>query len=105
MITGLVIGIAVIAAVLSVAIRRWRRGREVRARPGAQLERALIVSRFDEIDAALQTRACPWCGGILQVAGETSRLVGERRFRIVRLVCQDCERDERVHFDVTAIFH
>jgi hypothetical protein len=101
----LIMGLAVMAAVLSVALRRWRRGRERAGRPGAQLERAVIVTRFDEIDEALQTRSCVWCGGILHTVGETSRVVGERRFRIVRLVCQDCERDERVHFDVTAIFH
>ena len=33
------------------------------------------------------------------------RLIGERRFRITRLVCNECERDELMYFDVTAALH
>jgi hypothetical protein len=31
--------------------------------------------------------------------------VGQRRYRVVRLVCPDCEREQLLHFDVTAVFH
>ncbi len=98
------LAVAVVAAVVSVAVRRWSRLRAERNRPGATLLRAVFVNRFDEIDRALEGRTC-WCGGTLARAGETSRAVGERRFRIARLVCAQCERDELMYFDVTTIFH
>ena len=101
---GLLLGLAVLAAVVSVGVRRWQRLRARRRRPGATIHRPVAVRRFDEIDAAVQGRPC-WCGGFFVVAGETSRAVGERRFRIVRLVCNECERDELIYFDVTAVFH
>ena len=44
-------------------------------------------------------------GGNLRLGGATSRAVHDRRFRVVRLVCPECERDELVYFDVTAAFH
>jgi hypothetical protein len=103
-VTGLLLGIAVIAAVVAVGVRRWKRGRAQRQRPGATIHRPVAVSRFDEIDAAVQGRTC-WCGGVFVESGETSRLIGERRFRIVRLVCNECEREELMYFDVTAVFH
>jgi hypothetical protein len=98
------LGLAVLVAVVSVGIRRWQRQRTEQRRPGATIHRPVAVNRFDEIDAALGGRSCR-CGGILVVNGETSRAVGERRFRIVRLVCDACERDELTYFDVTAVFH
>jgi hypothetical protein len=52
----------------------------------------------------LQGRTC-WCGGSFVLSGETSRAVGNRRFRVARLVCNECERDELIYFDVTAAFH
>jgi hypothetical protein len=101
---GLLLGLAVLAAVISVGVRRWQRRRAQRRRPGATIYRPLAISRFDEIDMAVLGRTC-WCGGTFAVAGETSRLIGERRFRIARLVCNDCERDELMYFDVTSVFH
>ena len=101
---GLLLGIAVLAAVISVGIRRLQRNRAARARPGATIHRPVAVHRFDEIDDAVQGRAC-WCGGTFVIAGEASRVVGERRFRIARLVCNQCERDELMYFDVTEVFH
>jgi hypothetical protein len=101
---GLLLGLAAMAAVVVAGFRRWERARTARRRPGATIHRAVSVSRFDEIDAALYGRACE-CGGSLLLAGETSRAAGERRFRIVRLVCNECERDELVYFDVTSAFH
>ncbi len=101
---GPLLAIAVLAAVVSAGVRRWSRMRAERNRPGATLLRAVFIGRFDEIDRAIEGRTC-WCGGALVRAGETSRAVGERRFRIARLVCVRCERDELMYFDVTAIFH
>ncbi|MFN8625514.1 MAG: hypothetical protein U0587_05965 [Candidatus Binatia bacterium] len=101
---GVLLGLAAIAAVTAVAFRRWQRSWTTRRRPGATLQRALAVTRFDEIDALLEGRVCR-CGAPLRSAGETSRLLGSRRFRIVRLFCPDCERDEAVYFDVTRVFH
>jgi hypothetical protein len=100
---GVALGVAVLVAVLAVGIRRWQQARARRSRPGATIHRAVPVSRFDEIDATVQGRVC-WCGGTFAVAGETSRAIGEHRFRVARLVCQDCERDELIFFDVTAVF-
>lgn len=102
--TGLLIGLAVLAAVAAAGVRRWRRLRAARRRPGATIYLPVRVSRFDEIDAAVQGRVCS-CGGSFVLTGETSRLVGESRYRIVRLVCNQCERDELMYFDVTAAFH
>jgi hypothetical protein len=100
----LLLGLAVLAAVMALGVRRARRSRATRRRPGATIHRPVAVQRFDEIDAAIQGRVC-WCGGVFVESGETSRAVRERRFRIVRLVCSQCERDELMYFDVTAVFH
>lgn len=101
---GVLLGLAVMVAVAAVGFRRWQRSRAARQRPGATLQRAVPVTRFDEIDAVLDGRICR-CGAPLRVSGETSRLRGSRRFRIVRLLCHECERDEVVYFDVTRVFH
>ncbi len=101
---GLLLGLAVLVAVLAVGVRRARRARAARRRPGATIHRPVAVSRFDEIDVALDGRTC-WCDGRMLGVGETSRTVGARRFRIVRLVCSECAREELMYFDVTAVFH
>ncbi len=101
---AILLTVAVLAAVISVAARRWQRARAARRRPGASIHRPVAVSSFDQIDAAVHGRTC-WCGGFLVLAGETSRAWGDRRFRIARLVCNECERDELMYFDVTAVFH
>lgn len=100
---ALLLGLAVLAAVLAVGVRRWERTRAARRRPGATIHCPVLVSRFDEIDAALYARTCA-CGGGLVLAGETSRVLGDRRFRVVRLVCGACDRDELMYFDVTPAF-
>jgi hypothetical protein len=99
----LVLGMAVLAAVIAVGVRRCQRTRAARRRPGATIHLPVTVSSFDEIDAAVHGRTC-WCGGAMAEAGETSRAVGQRRFRIARLVCVECERDQLMYFDVTAVF-
>ena len=101
---GLILGVVVLLAVITVGVRRLRRTRAERRRPGATIHRPMAVQRFDEIDAAVQGHTC-WCGGTLLVSGETSRAIGDRRFRITRLVCNECERDQLMYFDVTAALH
>jgi len=101
---GLLLGIVVLAALIAVAVRRAQRTRATRRQPGATIHRPVAVSRFDEIDSAVRARGC-WCGGAFVAVGETSRTAGVRRFRIVRLVCNQCEREELMYFDVTEVFH
>ena len=99
----LVLTVALLAAVVAVGTKRWQRTRAARRRPGATIHLPVAVSSFDEIDAVVVGRRCV-CGGWLALSGETSRAVGERRYRVVRLVCGECGREELVYFDVTAVF-
>lgn len=101
---GLFFTLAIVAAVAAVGIRRLRARRAEQQRPGATLRGAVVVASFDEIDAAIQDRRCR-CGGWYALAGETSRTVGARRFRISRLTCKECGRDAVMYFDVTLVFH
>ena len=101
---GVFLALAVIAAVVAVGSRRWQRRRAQLKRPGATIHIPVVVDRFDEIDAAIMGQRC-WCSGSFHLAGETSRAIGERRYRVVRLVCNECERDQLMYFDVTAVFH
>jgi hypothetical protein len=102
--SGLLIGIAVLAAVLAVGWRSLQRKRLERLRPGATPRNAIEVRRFDEIDTGIRGRRCG-CGGTLGLSGESSSELGDRRLRLVRLQCPDCDRDHTVYFDVTEIFH
>jgi len=97
--------LAIVAALVGMAVRRWQERILRSRRPGATIERAMAVRRFDEIDAVLQQYRCSVCGEDARRVGEFSRSVGERRFRVARMVCRGCGREERVHFDVSAAFH
>ena len=97
---GLLLTLAILAAVISVAVRRRQRRRADTGRPGATIHRPVVVNRFDEIDAEVEGQLCT-CGGIYGAVGETSRSIGQRRYRIVRLVCHQCEREQFMYFDVT----
>jgi hypothetical protein len=101
---GLALTIVLLVAVIRVGVRRWQRVRADQQRPGATIHRAVTVSSFDEIDAAVQATEC-WCGGFFFPSGETSRTFGDRRFRVVRMVCNRCERDQFMYFDVTQVFN
>src|SRR6185295_733848 len=88
MVLGLLLGIAVIAAVAAVGRRRWHRARLERAartRAGASAELAIHIRSFTEMDEHLGHRWCS-CGGYLERSGEGSRAVADRRYRIARLV-------------------
>lgn len=81
---------------------RLRRAAETR--PGASPERAIYARSFTEIDAHLRGRWC-FCGGFLERSGEGTREAGGRRFRVVRLSCQECETIDEVFFDTTDLLH
>jgi len=98
-------GAAVLGAVLVVGLRRWQRDRLKYKRPGMSIFTAIVVGGFDEIDAVVQEQRCAWCQHHLAETGETSRNAGDRRYRIVRLLCHECERPLVLYFDVTRIFH
>lgn len=104
MIASLAIGFAVLFAVSAVGYRRWRERREEALRAGASLRRAILVRRFDQIERVVGRRVCR-CGERLVLQGEDSRQVEGRRFRVVQMLCPECERLERVYFDVTQVFH
>lgn len=101
---GIAIGLAVIFAVLILGHRRWSTAREEARRAGTSMRRAIPVRRFDQIDRVLDRRRCR-CGEKLELHGEDARQVEERRFRVVFMRCPECERDEKVYFDVTEVFH
>ncbi len=107
MVTSLLMTIALVAAVVALARRRWRRrslARAARERAGATPELAIAVRSFTEIDDHLGRRWCH-CGGYLERTGEGTREMGGRRFRIARLRCQDCEDPAEVFFDTTEMIH
>ena len=107
MVTGLLLGVAVIAAVVAVGLRRLHRARlrqAARTRPGASAENAIFIRSYTEMDERLGQRWCS-CGGYLERTGEGTRDIGGRRFRVARLACQECERVEEVFFDTTDLLH
>jgi hypothetical protein len=107
MVGTLILTLAVVAAVIAVARRRFRRTRLRRAareRFGASPALAIAVRSFTEIDEHLGRRWCH-CGGYLERTGEGTREDGARRFRIARLRCQECDELAEVFFDTTEIVH
>lgn len=103
--TGAVLALVILFAVAVVGWRRWKRARLQRAgldRPGAAAENAIYVRDFSEMDEHLRRRWCS-CGGFLEPAGEGSREVSGRRFRVARLFCQECEETTEVFFDTTEL--
>ena len=105
--TGLLFVAAIAAAMIAMGLRRLRRvqaRRAARRRRGATPELAIPVTSWSDMEPHLRRRLCA-CGGTLRLAGEGSRAVGERRFRVGRLVCDDCETEEDVYFDTTAVRH
>jgi hypothetical protein len=102
--TGALIGAVVIAAVVAVWWRRFRQSQTERRQPGATISLPIVVRGFDEIDAELEDRRCR-CGAPLALMGETSRQLRQHRYRIVRMLCPECDREYQVYFDVTTVFH
>jgi hypothetical protein len=100
------------AAVVLIAAGTWvarglraRAGRErVRHGPGTSLVSAIGVRSFDEIDRTVAARRCH-CDARLRAVGEGTREVGERRYRFARLVCDECEENFVLYFDVSEVRH
>jgi hypothetical protein len=98
---------AIVAAVIAVARKRWRRvslRRVAATLPGATADLAIPVTTYSEMDDHLARRWCH-CGGYLERTGEGSREASGRRLRIARLACQECERVTEVFFDTTDVLH
>ena len=105
--TSLLFTVAILAAVVAVAMRRLslaRRRRVMRQGPGSSEERSIAVRSFGEMDAFIDSRACP-CGGSYDRTGEGTRERAGRRYRVARLVCGTCEQGLEVFFDTTEILH
>jgi hypothetical protein len=106
-VTSLLLVAALVAAMVMLGRRRWRRARLRKlasTRPGASPALGIPITGFDEMDVHLRLRRCA-CGGYLERRGEGSREVAGQRYRVARLECQDCERVEEVFFDTTDLLH
>ncbi|MBM4267241.1 MAG: hypothetical protein FJ144_11645 [Deltaproteobacteria bacterium] len=101
--TTLLLVAALVAAVAVMGARRWRRERLRRAaqeRAGARPETAFYIRSFDEMDEHLRKRWCS-CGGFLELEGEGTRELDERRYRVARMRCHECDEIGEVYFDTT----
>ena len=99
----LLLTLALVAAIAALARRRLRRSRlraDLATRPGGSFANPIPVRSFDEMDLHLGEWPCP-CGARPQPAGEGSREIDGRRFRVARLHCETCEEDFFVYFDTT----
>jgi hypothetical protein len=104
---GLLLTLALLAALVAVGARRWQRGRlrrAARTRLGVSPEHAIHVRSYAEMDEHLGRRWCV-CGGYLERSGEGTREAEGRRYRVARLTCQECEAIDEVFFDTTEVLH
>jgi len=105
--SGLIFTTVVIVAAATWIVRGMR-ARAVRTRarsgPGTSLAQAIPVRTFDQIDHTLARRHCH-CGADLRVTGEGSRTDTDRRYRLARLVCDECEDEIVLYFDVSEALH
>jgi len=106
-VTGLLFALV---AMVAAGVWIWR-GVQARAEhrrlhegPGTTPEQAIPVSSFQDIDVVVARRECS-CGLGLRLTGEGSRQDGERRLRVTRLVCDECEEVFTLYFDLTEIRH
>lgn len=104
---GLLIGLALVAAIAVFAARRSgeqrkrrHHQRELAARPGYSADHPVKIATFAEIDDAIATWRCP-CGGLLDRIGEGSR----PGLRVVRCACVICEEDVDLFFDLGELRH
>jgi hypothetical protein len=102
---GLLIGLALLAALGVFAARHFHRSRvkqrhqrELATRPGYSADHPVKIASFDEIDDAIATWRCP-CGGLLDRIGEGSRM----GMRVVRCACVICEEDVDLFFDLSEL--
>ena len=107
MLVSALLSLAIIAAVVAVGSRRFRRARlrrAARTRAGSSPEMAIAIGSYVDMDEHLAGRWCV-CGGYLERLGEGSRTIADRRYRIARLRCQECEALDEVFFDTTDVLH
>ena len=100
---GIFFALAIFAALGAMGLRRFRRKHLQKAaasRPGGRADNAIYIRSFDEMDEHLRRRWCS-CGGFPEPAGEGTRELEGRRFRVARLTCQECEETSEVFFDTT----
>jgi hypothetical protein len=103
--TTILFVLAIVAAVSALGLKRLRKARARRAAdraPGSSPEQAIPIRSFEEMDAALRRRRC-LCGAFFSLVGEGTREDGNRRLRVARLRCDDCEESREVFFDTTSL--
>ncbi len=107
MLTALLFASVALLASAVWLVRGWR-VRAARRRhatgPGSSLDSAIPVRSFEQIDVAVAARRCH-CGTRLRTSGEGARQDGERRYRVARLACDECEEVSELYFDVSEILH
>lgn len=104
---GLLLGLALLAALGFSGYRRLRRTRRrlaLAALEGGSPATALLVESFADIDEHLKGRICP-CGGRLSLLGERSQPERQRVLRVVRAECRNCEEIQEVWFDASRAYH
>jgi hypothetical protein len=105
--TGIVLTLALIAALAAVWRRRLARRRVLAMAatlPGATPAAAIRLDGMGGLDEALRARRCI-CGGFLENLGERSERRADRVLRVVRAECRRCEREQIVYFDPGTVLH
>ena len=105
--TGLILTLALIAALVAAGLRVLRRRRiaAVAAElPGASAAAAITLDDVGGLNDALRARRCI-CGGFLDNLGERSQRHEDRMLRVVRAECRRCERVQLVYFDPSRVLH
>lgn len=100
MLPYVLIAMALVSVVLLVRRSQQHERKATAAEPGGCRDRAILVARFDELDAAVRQARCS-CGAPLRTVGEGSDQAGWRRYRFVRCECANCGAEQRIWFDVT----
>lgn len=103
MITTLM-GLAVLAAVVAVGLRKLQQRAADRALPGRSPATAIPIENYAEIDIAVRMQTCR-CGGRYTLRGEGPVRNGEHPLRVANLECRRCERERKVYFDLSTIRH
>ena len=101
--TSLLFVLAIFAALTAMGLRRYRAHRRkatAGTRPGAHPENAIYIRSFSEMDDHLRQRWCA-CGGFLEPAGEGSREADGHRYRVARMLCQECDETCEIFFETT----
>jgi len=104
---GILITLALVAALVTVGVKVMRRGPDKRRRAqflseqaGYSPDKPVRIASFTEIDDAIGTWRCP-CGGLLDRIGEGAR----PGMRVVRCMCVVCEEDVDLFFDLSELRH